>query len=549
MEAIAYAVPGVKEHFKTRFKSQENFWFHIPDLDRLKPQKYSHYALGPIMENEGTLAGTYGVLKNIFGGDDGDCGFQEGQLGYKESSFDDSQIVFINGDEKTVSLLQSAQRERRFERRTDAQLQWFIPVPGLFHWRMNYINMVHDIFDGPESAEDSLKHSKINLGAHRSSKTKFHHKEEVAIKTFYARVFAYFASQLPKEYIQRAPNEILTPDYALKWIKGDDITTTRNNKEEEGWLRFLALVEAIQKTLFEGPERGKTQGDEVFRNHVWFIQDMALYLTFKFAIKHADIGLIERVIIRCCLIFAGSGKPRYTQQALYLTRLLATDAAHPVLKRALLASMLVNCRGRADSWFKTDRLNEHHNLLLKLLLQSRAHSSVNVTELFRKVSLTASYCLDLREAMEHTFGKVNSTHHTMADAADDVFKLSEKLRKKIAKVDETRKSRLLNYRDTITVGNHKLTGYTKISLPQQAVRPKPNSITESSQTPPLSPFSKAAKKLKKDSHWPDLIKAFNARLRGRAVLVEGLDDKAVETTTPIERLTERATINDDSDDN
>ena len=47
----------------------------------------------------------------------------------------------------------------------------------------------------------------------------------------------------------------------------------------------------------------------------------------------------------------------------------------------------------------------------------------------------------------------------------------------------------------------------------------------------------------------DLIKAFNARLRGRTVLIKGLDDKAVETTTPIKHLTERATIDDDSDDN
>ena len=69
---------------------------------------------------------------------------------------------------------------------------------------------------------------------------------------------------------------------------------------------------------------------------------MALYFTLKFAIKHANVGLIKRVIIYYYLIFAGSGKPRYTQQALYLTRLLTTNTADPVFKRALLASILVN---------------------------------------------------------------------------------------------------------------------------------------------------------------------------------------------------------------
>ena len=45
------------------------------ELDRLKPQKSSYYALGPIMENEGILAGIYGVLKNIFSSNNRDYSF------------------------------------------------------------------------------------------------------------------------------------------------------------------------------------------------------------------------------------------------------------------------------------------------------------------------------------------------------------------------------------------------------------------------------------------------------------------------------------------
>ena len=74
-------------------------------------------------------------------------------------------------------------------------------MPSLFHWRMNYINIVYDIFDGLRSAKDSLKYSKISLSIYCGSKTKFHYKEEVVIKTFYTYVFIYFTSQLLKEYI------------------------------------------------------------------------------------------------------------------------------------------------------------------------------------------------------------------------------------------------------------------------------------------------------------------------------------------------------------
>ena len=52
------------------------------------------------------------------------------------------------------------------------------------------------------------------------------------------------------------------------------------------------------------------------------------------------------------------------------------------------------------------------------------------------MSLTTSYYLDLQEAIKYTFGEVNSTYHTMADIADDVFKLSKKLYKEITKVNK-----------------------------------------------------------------------------------------------------------------
>jgi len=35
---------------------------------------------------------------------------------------------------------------------------------------------------------------------------------------------------------------------------------------------------------------------------------MEVYLILKFAIKHADIRFIKRVIICCCFLFAGSAK-------------------------------------------------------------------------------------------------------------------------------------------------------------------------------------------------------------------------------------------------
>ena len=47
----------------------------MPKVDYLKLYKFSHYVLGLIFENKSTLEGTYGILKNIFSGNNGEYRF------------------------------------------------------------------------------------------------------------------------------------------------------------------------------------------------------------------------------------------------------------------------------------------------------------------------------------------------------------------------------------------------------------------------------------------------------------------------------------------
>ena len=123
-------------------------------------------------------------------------------MGYK-GSFNNEGLVLINGDQKTVGLLQSVQQERQLEVDPFERLKWFLPVSGLFHWRTNYMDMIHDIYGGSSGCVDSLDYSKLHLGVHQGSKTPFHHKEEVAIKSFNARITALFLTFLPPDVTDR----------------------------------------------------------------------------------------------------------------------------------------------------------------------------------------------------------------------------------------------------------------------------------------------------------------------------------------------------------
>ena len=69
-EAIIYILLEVK-----KLDLFSNFWPSISIINCLPVQKLYHFTLGLILENKGTIKGTYGVLRNIFSGNNSKSGF------------------------------------------------------------------------------------------------------------------------------------------------------------------------------------------------------------------------------------------------------------------------------------------------------------------------------------------------------------------------------------------------------------------------------------------------------------------------------------------
>jgi hypothetical protein len=376
-------------------------WPDLPSVERLPPRKTPHYGLGPILENEGTISGTYNVIDTIF----------TEQLGYNPAEDFGGRLHVVYGDQKTVSLIRTVQKERQEATLSYDKYDWLLAVPGLFHWRTNYMDMIHDTYSGSEHAavESTLYHNKNYLGCVQGHKSPFHHKEEVATRAFDARVTAAFYHFLPPSVHPSKPYEV---DGYIKKL---------------GRAGFIRKLEEIRRYIFtyaeQSPDASKPVDIE-FSAHAKFLQQMETYKTFKYAIKHADVGLIKRVLARCCLLFHGSDKSKYAFLSLYMTWLTQTDAATKELQDAILANGLVNLRGTYDSWFEMDRLNEFFNLHMKTLMATRRSSAIDTTELFRRTALTASYCTDLKVAMEAAFGEHSNARHQVKDASREVRNLA-----------------------------------------------------------------------------------------------------------------------------
>ena len=389
-------------------------WPEFPAVKRLQAQKTVHYSLGPMLYNEGTIDGTYKVIENVF----------LEQLGDNDDTDLNGLLQLVYGDQKTVSLLHAVKKERVESSRLFDSFSWLLPIPGLFHWRMNYLDMIFELYSGADhpTVEPTIHHNKVCLGCVQGHKSPFHHKEEVATRSFDARVTAMF--------YQFVPSTVNVSDA----VEVDDWIQSLERSQ------FLDIVDQIRQSLFHfkeqqsmAYERDRKPVDYEFSAHAKFLQQMETYKTLKLAIKLGDIGIIQRVFARCCLLFPGSKKSRYAFLSLYMTWLTQTKAADPELQTAILANGLVNLRGTEDGWFEIDRLNEFFNLQMKTLMATRRTSTLDITTMFRRTALTASYCTDLKELLEATFGEYSNGRHQNKDASQDVRHLAYQISKSIQK--------------------------------------------------------------------------------------------------------------------
>lgn len=290
-EAIQYAYP---ELISQVFQNHPEIWPQFPVVDQLAAHKTEHYGLRPILANEGTIDGTYDVIRTIF----------EKQFGVDSShtSFN-NKLQLVYGDQKTIGLIQSVQRESTKNTHPYDQFRWIVPVPGLFHWHMNFIDMIYDIHIGDEdnlTCPSTLTQNANALGCVQGIKTPFHYKEQLALRAFDGRVTAFFHEENPN-------------------IKPDTRAFNRCIKQS-GPVHFLKQIDNICQKMFNpGANFINMNAKHELSTHSKFLQQMEIYKTLKQAIKIADIGLIHRVIARCCLLFNGASKSNYTKLSLYMT--------------------------------------------------------------------------------------------------------------------------------------------------------------------------------------------------------------------------------------
>jgi hypothetical protein len=423
----------------------------MPRINVLKAEKTHHFSLGPIPHNEGTTKGTYDVLETIFV-----------EQFHREPKDFEEMLILLFGDQKTASIIRGIINERRETASAYDSHRWILPLSAFFHLRQTFLWMIQkQHFGGEARSKDEHGHRdtpstlyhNMNFWNRKdipANNAPLHLLEELVLHSFEARIIALLYVQLRKRDID-IENEDAINDY-IRHLSIVDYLSLINEVYAEAFSKDVqqpskakeTAKNDIEKAKKDARKRAKTlqaaqnsdaitpteiQIDEEFTNHIHFMQQAETYFTLKYAIKHADVGLIKRVISRCCVYFSGSNHSNYAFEMLNFQRLLATEAASPELKQAILANSLVNLQGKEDTWFEIDLLNELLNLSLKEILWTRRNSTFSLDLLFQRCALTASYTGELRACIERLFGENTNSSHTAKEHAVDVRNLAYEMSK------------------------------------------------------------------------------------------------------------------------
>ena len=111
----------------------------MPYIDRLQARKTNIHSLSPIDEDESSTRGNLNILQNVLLGQFGLSKGMECLPLWRNG------LRLLYGDQKTWANLWGIRRAGCDQQTVGyGQMSWLLPIPALFHLRMNYLKIIHN---------------------------------------------------------------------------------------------------------------------------------------------------------------------------------------------------------------------------------------------------------------------------------------------------------------------------------------------------------------------------------------------------------------------
>ncbi|KAG5294025.1 hypothetical protein I7I50_04623 [Histoplasma capsulatum G186AR] len=404
---------GVKKVFSTA----DALLPQMPVLDTLPVYRTRFQQLGAIFENEGTIAGTMRVHEKIFN--------SYLDLSKDHTAFS-TRLFPVYGDALTTKLIRSVKIEQSKSTDIFEQRNWLHPVSGWFHIQMNLLStIVRTHFEAgvSEEARHCIQSDLAcwNRNSMTSTNPKYHLLEPMISQSFASRSLALFYAAM-----QHRGYPIVNHEHS------EDIDTIIHQLNPSQYLQLIEDVYTKAFTLdaWTGTDSQTSQStqDIEFRTMCRLLRESELFIRICYAVKYGDIGLLEYSIPSLIIFFLGAGQHNYATEMLHYYWILQS-AKSPSLRRAIMASGLVNWPGKPGSFKAIDLGMEHLNGSCKLEMKCYKNSTKNTYLIFDRVCLSNTWVHQLRRILESTFGRPLTGEHTSAVTKLEIFSMARSLLK------------------------------------------------------------------------------------------------------------------------
>ena len=393
---IANAMKGIHLAGVERIFEDSDLFPQMPSIQCISNGKTRFWQFGAIMEDEGTIQGTYGVHKSIFLDQ---LGLQAPDNPHNSAAPDDftKRLWLAHGDQLTAHHIRSVKREQIYASRPFDRRDWLLGVPAWFHIEMNLYNTLVRTHFAPEDKQEEAHHclrSDMTLW-NRSTITrenaKYHELVPVIERGFMARITALFYAAMERQGFRISMPDLSEPSNLDTLPNPSSPECIEDTTRAIGCLtpeQFLNIVDEIQRDAFSRDAwTGVKHNDVEFRTMCRMLQEVELLLTVRHAVKHADIGMLRRLVDPLIVFFFGASQHNYGREMLFY-RWNLTSVNSPELQHAILSSGLVNWLGAPDRHKAIDLGLEHLNGSCKIEMKCYKNLTYNINIIFNWVYLS-----------------------------------------------------------------------------------------------------------------------------------------------------------------
>lgn len=394
---------AVSEHalVEVLARSSENYNYcrkSTPTRHPLATVKTVTHPLPSMHIDQASVAGNLEVLNTIM----------EKSLRLPQTWFDAERKILVAGDQLTISRISKAMEYKAVDISPFHRLQFAIPWLQLFHLEMAFCGLILQTHWGSTNQIGSLQFNKVFLKRKRVSLTDFdfHAADELLRHTFDAMV-----KRIWEVYLQNV-------DLA-KAIEGMSANQVQDLVAEK--------VTDIVNDLIS-PDPDELSGySRTNRNMALLLRHLLFYFELRTAIKAGDIGRIEESLKWITVMFQNGTNNNYGLELLRV-HCAIRYAWTPEMKRRIMATWLVNTKGKENGWIPTDMYQEHNNNLMKAVFNLKGSNSTwNTRE--SSISVNIRTFGTIRKQFDECFNRThNSTFHSTVSAEEDINQLMSKYR-------------------------------------------------------------------------------------------------------------------------